>query len=79
MVKNMYKTVSKPVIKQLFSSDLSMMTQVVVATLAFIFNCVPLTIIFFSLYLSLLLLLSDDITPAILPVPMVAARAVAMA
>lgn len=68
MVKNMYKTVSKPVIKQLFSSDLSMMTQVVVATLAFIFNCVPLTIIFFSFYLSLLLLLSDDITPAILPV-----------
>lgn len=68
MVKNMYKTVIKPKIKLILCSDPAMMTQVVVSALAFAFNCVPLSIIFFSAYLSLLLLFSDDITPAILPV-----------
>lgn len=64
----MYKTVLNPKFKELFYSDLAMMLQVVVACIAFCFNCVPLTIVFFSLYLSLLLLMSDDLTAAILPV-----------
>lgn len=64
----MYKTALKPKFKSLFYSDLAMMAQVVVAALAFCFNCVPLSIIFFTLYLSALLVLSDDITPAILPI-----------
>lgn len=64
----MHKTVLKPKLKSLFYSDPIMMIEVVVATLAFCFNCVPLSIIFFSLFLSLMLLTSDDLTSAILPV-----------
>ncbi len=68
MVKNMYKTGTISKVRQILCSDLAMMTQVVIASLAFALNCVPLCVIFFSTWLSLLLLFSDDVTPAILPV-----------
>ena len=63
----MYKTVVNPKLKFIFDSDLAKMTQVVVAASAFCLNSVPLAIIFFSLYIAALFVLSDDITPVILP------------
>lgn len=69
----MYKTVVNDKIKYLFCSDVSMMFQVVAATLAFCLNSVPLAVVFFSLYLCALLVLSDDLTFAILPVCLLSA------
>lgn len=63
----MYKTVINPKFKFIFDSDLAKMAQVVVAALAFTLNSVPLAIIFFSLYIAALFVLSDDVTPTILP------------
>lgn len=63
----MYKTVVNPKYKNLFSSDILMMLQVVIACIAFCLNNVPLTVTFFAVYISVLLVMSDDITPVILP------------
>lgn len=64
----MYKSVISPKLKSIFYSDHLMIVQTIVAVLAFTFNCVPLTIVFFSLYLSVMFVLSEDLTCAILPV-----------
>lgn len=64
----MYKTVITPKFKSFFYSDHMMIAQVIVAALAFCLNFVPLTVVFFSMYLCALLLLNDDLTCAILPV-----------
>ena len=69
----MYKTVISPKFKSVFYSDHLMMAQAVVAALAFTLNCMPLSIVFFALYLSAMLILSDDLTPTILPVSLLAA------
>lgn len=69
----MYKTVVSPKFKSIFYSDHVMIAQVLVAALAFTFDCVALPIVFFALYLSALFVLSDDITAAILPVSLLSA------
>ena len=63
----MYKTGIKAKYKSIFLSDPVMMSEVVVASLAFCLNSVPLTIIFFGLFISALFVMSDDVTPVILP------------
>lgn len=63
----MYKKGIKAKYKSIFLSDPVMMAEVVVASLAFCLNCVPLSIIFFGLFISALFVMSDDITPVILP------------
>lgn len=62
----MYKTVNR--YKSFFYNDIIMMLQVVIATVAFCLDCIALSIVFFSLYLSVFLIMSDDLTPIILPV-----------